>query len=425
MNMEKITSEKLGESYYSIKHPTGLQIYVMPKENYSSAYAVFGTRYGSTDTGFKRSDEKDFVKIPEGTAHFLEHKLFESEELDAFARYAKTGASANAYTSFDQTCYLFSCSGNFDASLEILLDFVQSPYFTKETVDKEQGIIGQEIRMYQDEPGWQVEFNCLEALYKNHPVRIDIAGTQESIAQIDADMLYRCYNTFYNLKNMVLAVVGNVTPEQVLKTADKMLKKSEDVTVEKMIHDEPNETAADYIEEKLAVSVPLFMLGCKENYGEAKRPLEHRIKMEILLQIIAGKTSPLYKRLFDEGLINTSFGPEYFAGYGYSASLFSGESSNPKAVAEAVKEEIERLKNEGISEEEFETVRRKMYGREIMGFNDIDDLANGFVSAHFLGNSIFDSIDILRDVKKEDVEQVLKTSFDKSLFALSVVLPNS
>lgn len=425
MNIEKITSEKLGETYYSIKHPTGLQIYVMPKENYSSAYAVFGTRYGSTDTGFKRSDEKDFVEIPEGTAHFLEHKLFESEELDAFARYAKTGASANAYTSFDQTCYLFSCSGDFDASLEILLDFVQSPYFTKETVDKEQGIIGQEIRMYQDEPGWQVEFNCLRAMYKNHPVRIDIAGTQESIAQIDADMLYRCYNTFYNLKNMVLAVVGNITPEQVLKTADKMLKKSEDVTVEKMPHDEPYEVATDYIEQKLAVSVPLFMLGSKENYPEIQRPLDHRLKMSVLLQIIAGKTSPLYKRLFDKGLINSSFGTEYFAGYGYSASLFSGESVNPKEVAEEIKAEIASLKEKGISDEDFETVRRKMYGREIMGFNDIDELANGFVAAHFLGSSIFDTVRILRDMKKEDVEKVLSESFDPSLYSLSVILPNN
>ena len=152
--MKEIKSEILGEKYFEVDHKSGLKIFIMPKENYSSSYAVFGTKYGSIDTKFKRSDSDEWITVPEGIAHFLEHKLFENEDLDAFARYAKTGASANAYTSFDKTCYLFQCSGNFEASLEILLDFVTHPYFTKETVEKEQGIIGQEITMYYDVAGW-------------------------------------------------------------------------------------------------------------------------------------------------------------------------------------------------------------------------------------------------------------------------------
>lgn len=423
MNIEKISSAALGESYYSIDHPSGLKIYVMPKEGYSSAYAMFGTKYGSTDTGFRIAGEKDFTVIPEGTAHFLEHKLFESEELGAFERYAETGASANAYTSFDQTCYLFSCSGDFDKSLEILLDFVQHPYFTKETVEKEQGIIGQEIRMYQDEPGWQVEFNCLRAMYKNHPVRVDIAGTEESIAEISADTLYSCYEAFYDLSNMVLAVAGNVTAEQVLAVADRLLGKSKHPAVEKMPHDEPAEIASEYIEQKLAVTVPLFMLGCKENYPETVRPLRRRLEMSILLSIIAGKTSPLYRRLFDKGLINSTFGAEYFAGDGYSAMLFSGESSDPRAVAGEIKAEIAAMKKNGINEEAFETVRRKLYGAEIMGYNDVDELASGLVSAHFLGCGLFDTLGILSEVTVQDIEKLLAEAFDEKLFALSVVLP--
>ena len=209
MNINEIKSDILNEKYYKINHPSGLTVYVLPKENYSSAYAVFGTKYGSIDTRFKRSDSDKWTEVPEGIAHFLEHKLFESEDLDAFERYAKTGASANAYTSFDKTCYLFQCSSNFKENLKILLDFVQNPYFTPQTVQKEQGIIGQEITMYYDVPGWMSTFNLLRCLYKNHPVRIDIAGTVDSIAQITDKLLYDCYNTFYNLHNMALVVVGN------------------------------------------------------------------------------------------------------------------------------------------------------------------------------------------------------------------------
>ena len=191
-----------------------------------------------------------------GHAHFLEHKLFENEDCDAFARYARTGASANAYTSFDMTCYLFSCTENVYESLEILLDFVQSPYFTEETIQKEQGIIGQEIKMYEDDPSWRVLFNALCGLYHVHPVKNDIAGTVESIAQITPEMLYRCYNTFYNLRNMVLCVAGNVETEKVLEVADRLLRKSEEVSVERAFLPEPEEIVYPYKEEALAVSFP-------------------------------------------------------------------------------------------------------------------------------------------------------------------------
>ena len=193
MNIAEIKSELTGDSYYKIKHQSGLDIYVYPKEGYKSSYAIFGTKYGSINTCFS-VDGKEKITVPDGIAHYLEHKLFESEE----------GANANAYTSFEKTCYLFSCTDKLEQSLEILLDFVQSPYFTAQTVAKEQGIIGQEIKMYDDDPNWRVMLNMLEGMYKNHPVRIDIAGTVESIAQITAEKLYEVYNVIYNLKNMAL-----------------------------------------------------------------------------------------------------------------------------------------------------------------------------------------------------------------------------
>ncbi|WP_312640611.1 EF-P 5-aminopentanol modification-associated protein YfmH, partial [Hydrogenoanaerobacterium sp.] len=224
MNKTVISSERLGENYVKIKHSSGLTMLLCPKPQFSSAYALFGAEIGSIDTTFKTSKDNDFVTVPAGIAHYLEHKLFESEDGDAFERYAKTGASANAYTSFDKTAYLFSCADNFKESIEILLDFVTHPYFTEETVRKEQGIIGQEIKMYDDNPDWRVLFNLLGALYVNNPVRVDIAGTVESIAEIDADLLYRCYNTFYNLNNMVLVVAGNFEIDTVLEAADRILK---------------------------------------------------------------------------------------------------------------------------------------------------------------------------------------------------------
>lgn len=419
--MKEIKSAALGEKYYEIDHKSGLKIYVMPKEGYSSSYAVFGTKYGSIDTKFKRSDSDEWTVVPEGIAHFLEHKLFESEDLDAFARYAKTGASANAYTSFDKTCYLFQCSDNFEASLEILLDFVTHPYFTKETVEKEQGIIGQEITMYYDVAGWMSTFNLLRCLYKNHPVRIDIAGTVESIAEITDKLLYDCYNTFYNLHNMCLAVVGDVTPQQVLDVCDRMLETADPLSIERSFEDEPREIVNDYCEYNLAMSVPVFSFGYKEECKSLTQDIRKIIEVAILLEILAGDTSELYNSMFEKGLINTSFSKEYFIGFGYEAITFDGESVNPDEVAGEIKKAVAKLKENGITEEQFETARRSLYGREIMEYNDIDAIANSIIGAHFNGYSVFDAMDIYKTVTKEDVENRLSNMMQEEYSALSVV----
>lgn len=414
-------SKELRERLYEIDHSSGLKIFVMPKANYKSTYAVFGTKYGSIDTCFKRSDQKEYTRVPEGIAHFLEHKLFESEELDAFTRYAETGASANAFTSFDKTCYLFQCSDRFADSLKILLDFVTHPYFTKETVEKEQGIIGQEITMYYDVPGWMSTFNLLRCLYKNHPVRIDIAGTVESISQITDKLLYDCYHTFYNLNNMALAVVGNVTPEEVIKVCDEMLKKSEDVTIERVFDEEPRDIVKSYEEYHIAVSMPVFSFGYKEACKTPQRTVQETVEMEILLEILAGETSNLYSALFEKGLINSTFSKEYFTGNGYEAVIFEGESTDAKAVAQAIKEEVARLRKEGISDPAFESARRSLYGREIMSYNVTDDVANAIIGCYFAGYSIFDPLEVYKNVKKEDVEKLLSEKLDEKYSALSVV----
>lgn len=419
--MKTVDSAVLHEKYYEIDHKSGLKIFVMPKEHYSSAYAVIGTRYGSIDTKFKRSDRSDFVTVPEGIAHFLEHKLFESEELDAFTRYAETGASANAYTSFDKTCYLFQCTDRFEDSLRILLDFVTHPYFTKETVEKEQGIIGQEITMYYDVPGWMSTFNLLKCLYKNHPVRIDIAGTVDSISHITDKLLYDCYDTFYNLNNMALAVVGNVDVDSVLAVCDEVLKKSADVKIERAFEQEPREIVKSYEEYHLSVGMPVFSFGYKEECKTPMRTVKELIEMNVLLEVLAGETSPLYTSLFEKGLINSSFSKEYFVGNGYEAVIFDGESNNAAEVAREIKAEVENLRTSGFSDERFEAARRSLYGKEIMSYNDIDDVANSMIASCFGGFGVFDALEIYKSVQKSDIEKLLAEKLNEQYSALSVV----
>lgn len=422
-DIREVKSERLGESYFEIDHPSGLKILVYPKKNYAATYAVFGTRYGSIDTEFRLNGEEKFTCVPEGIAHFLEHKLFESEDLDAFERYAKTGASANAYTSFDKTCYLFSCTGKFQESLEILLDFVTHPYFTEKTVQKEQGIIGQEIQMCRDEAGWEALFSLLRAMYKTHPVHIDIAGTVESIAEITPELLYKCYETFYNFSNMVLCVAGNVTPDEVLSVADRLLKPQKPIRIERKFHREPREVAESYTEETLSVAFPIFSLGFKEAVETPERSLREILISDIILEAVAGKTSAFYSELLEAGLINTSFESEYFCGYGYAAWIFTGESPDGREVQKRITARIRALQETGISKADFERIRKKLYGRSIMQFNDIDGIANAMVSAYFCKEGLFDETEILQSLTLDEVNVRLRTALQTDCASLSVIKP--
>lgn len=422
--IKEIKSERVGDKYFEINHSSGLKIYIYPKENNSSAYAVFGTKYGSIDNCFKTSEDLEPSVVPAGIAHYLEHKLFESEDGDAFSRYAKTGASANAYTSFDSTCYLFSCTENFYESLEILLDFVQSPYFTEQTVQKEQGIIGQEIRMYDDDPQWRVLFNLLGAMYHNHPVKIDIAGSVETIAKITPELLYKCYHTFYNLNNMVLCVAGNVDMDKVLDLCDKMLKPSNPIQLEKIFKDEPAKIVKDRVEQKLSVSSPIFQLGFKEKAGNTRLTVQEIAETEILLEVLASDASPLFRRLLDAGLINeSSFSYEYFEGSGYASIIFSGESKNPDAVADEIKKEIVKIREQGLDPAAFNRSKKAVYGRIISSFNSVDYLANAMAADAFAGRELFQYIDAVASADIKSVQNRLNRQLLPEFSSLSIVKP--
>ncbi len=426
-NWKEITCRHTGETCFFMRHRSGLPIYVWPKAGYASAYAVFATNYGAIDTAYCDPESGETVELPAGIAHYLEHKLFENEECDAFERYAKTGANANAYTSFDHTAYLFSCTQQVAESLEILLDFVQDPYFTEQTVEKERGIIGQEIRMCEDSPSRTVFCNLLTALYHNHPVRIDIAGTVESIAEITPELLYGCYHSFYDLQNMVLSVAGNVTCEQVEEAADRLLKPSHGKVPARVPVDEPIEAAQARIETHMPVAEPLFYLGYKvpqdTSGGVCGESAKELAAAEVLQELLGGKGNPLYAELMQRGLINASFELEYFDGPGYGVWILGGESEDPDAVCAAFRAEVARVQREGVSQDEFEAARNAVYGRMISQLDSVEACGDLIIGAHLAGQSPFAMLDEVASLDIQSVYDRAKRDFNEAAAALSLVLP--
>ncbi len=422
MNWKKTAVPRTDETVYSGVHASGLTLYVCPKAGYSSTYAIIGTRYGSVDTTFEVDGKELFV--PTGIAHYLEHKLFENEDCDAFEKYAQTGASANAYTGFQQTAYLFSCTEQVEKNLRILLDFVQNPYFTDENVEKERGIIGQEIRMCEDDPDRLAMFNVLEMLYTMHPVRVDIAGTVQSIAKITPALLYDCYRTFYNLHNMALVVSGNIDCETVERVADEVLKTAPPFTLKRQAVAEPETVTEKRREAHMPVAVPLFYIGIKEPVEAGYlHDAEQLMAAEILLELLAGRGSVLYARLMENGLINETFGSGYFEGSGYAAFLFSGESKDPDAVLREIKLEIERMQRDGVDEQRFLEERNALYGRLISGLNDVESCGDWLLDDHFYGRKPFALIDSVASLDVKSVYTVLTERISVDRMALSVVSP--
>lgn len=397
----KVFSNKiLGEDYTVTTLKNGLEIYIYEKPQFNSLYAVYGTKYGSIDSTFNANGQD--YSVPDGIAHFLEHKLFESEDGDAFSKYAKTGAYANAFTSFDRTCYLFSATTNFSENLDILLDFVQNPYFTAETVKKEQGIIGQEIKMYDDSPSWRVMFNMLRAMYFNNPVKIDIAGTVESIAEIDDKVLYNCYNTFYNPANMFVCIAGNIKTNDVLEKIKNSVKNKEPVNLTRIYPTEPDNVVDRYTEQSLDVAIPLFCYGYKINL-QNKVTLPDFIAMNAFLKILADDASPLYKRLTELKLINDEFDAEYFCGNSYNAVIFEGESFDAQKVADEISDEVENIIKNGVDSLLLESVKYDMYGQAVKRYNNVESIGHMLIDAAVFNFDYSNELNIIKNLTEADI----------------------
>ena len=426
MNYKK--NDKTQEEVFYKKHSSGLEIFIIPKKDYSKSYAIFGTRYGSVDSEFIVPGEEEITKVPDGIAHYLEHKMFDQpDNSNVFDKFSKYGANANAFTSFNITAYLFSATDNVEENTRTLMDYVQSPYFTKESVEKEQGIIGQEIRMYDDNGGWKVFFNFLNCLYINHPVKKEIAGTVESISHITDELLYRCYNTFYNLSNMAIVVAGNVEPERILRVIEDGIKENKpfDEEIKRIYSKEPDNISKSYCEQKLSVNMPLFMMGFKDidtGYTGTEL-LKKSLEIKILLKMLFGKSSSLYKKLYDSGLINARFTVDYSMQKDYAFSSIEGESKDPKAVYDMVIDEVLRVREEGLCRDDYERVKKVLWGEHIRSQNDVEDLSVEFLQLHLMGIDYFDYCDVYSSITFEDVEKRFLNHFVKERSALSVINP--
>lgn len=416
---EKIYSDVIKETCIKYLHKSGVTVYMLPMAGYSSAVAQFSTKFGSEDNSFSVNGGA-FQKVPDGTAHYLEHKLFESEEKDAFSLFAQTGAACNAGTSFDYTQYYFSCTDNFRKNLEILLDFVQDPYFTPENVEKERGIIGQEITMYRDNPSWRVFTNLLEGLYSVNPVRNDIAGTVESIAEITDKTLYECYNAFYNPANMFLCVAGNFNPDEVIAVCEEKLKSREPLDVKTADFDEPIEVNKKRVEYSMPIAKPLFEIGFKRAYKGGQSEVDDYIYFNILFDIMFGGTSEFFTEMRDRGLVNEEFSDGVFSGRGHLFPFVRGESPDPDAVAEGVRKTIRKFKSAPPEKSEFERIKRMTYGALVRDFGSVASVADTISEAALAGINPFSVINTAAGAEYGKMLEML-ADLDEDNMCISII----
>lgn len=425
MQKKQIEIKKVKEKITFLKDETGLSIFLKPVKGFSSCVAVFATRYGSVDRCFKKKGEENFYTVPDGIAHYLEHKLFENKDGSiTFELFAKEKALANAETSFDYTAYYFSSPAeNFLASLKILLNFVQTPYFTDENVEKERGIIEQEIKMEEDNPHWNVFFNCLKAMYEKSAVNVKIAGSVSSIAKIDKDILYKCYESFYNLNNMALTLVGDFKEEQVLDLIKKELKQKEVIVVEKQFEKEPQEVVLNLKKIEMSVTLPVFCIGFKMVPEKKEELLKTKLGLKILCELLFGEGSSLYKEFYESGLVlGAQLEDMTIAGSNYLALILEGESKNPEEVMRKICQEIDCKKKEGLNEEDFMLVKKAIYKEEIEEFSTPEKMA-GFLTDCFVQEVDFaEKLEIVANFKMLDLLQCLN-KIDTKNSNLTVAMP--
>ena len=421
--MQIIENSKVKEKLYKEKLKNGLTVMIIPKKGIQKKYIMWGTNYGSNDSTFIVPGENNVTEVPKGVAHFLEHKLFEQENgVNSLDALTSLGVDANAYTTNNHTAYLYECTNNFYEALDEFMDYVQHPYFTDENVEKEKGIIGQEIMMYDDYPEWKVYLNTLEAMYHNNPVKLDITGTIETISKIDKEILYKCYNTFYNPSNMAMVVAGDFEPNELLEQIKKRLIEHEtNGEIKRIYEEEAEDIVKDKIEQKMEVSKPLYTIGIKDTVPDTETKIKKHIAIEILLNILIGSSSNLYKQLYEMGNSYSVPSIEYEFDKTYAHILITGQSNDPEKLFEMFKQRVKEIKESGINREEFERTKKMIYGEYVKEYNDIVDISRMFLSDYFKGINSFDYIEEINTIYIEFVEQILKDVVNEKKMVLSVV----
>ncbi len=421
--MDKKLYPRIGEEVIWVTLDNGLPVCIVPKKGFSRKYALFATRYGGMDMRFRLNGQ--WLDTPAGIAHYLEHKMFDTEDGNALQELAMNGAEPNAFTSNAITCYYFDSTEKFYENLEILLSFVSVPYFTDESVEKEQGIIGQEIGMIEDNPEWQVYKQLMQSLYHTSPARTPVAGSVESIREITAQTLYDCHKAFYTPANMCLVVVGDVEPQQVLDIARRVLPKDSGELIERDYgEEEPTEAAQAYAEERMEVSMPSFLVGfkCPPQHGGEE---QHRFAAigELACDVLMGESSPLYARLYSQGLINGSFGAAFDILPGAAYAYAGGDSKDPKAVTEAILAEAQRLVREGVDEDYYKRIVNANFGAALRELNSFESIAVSMAEGRFQGYDPYRFPEIYDSITAADVLAFLRENVTRSHMALSVIAP--
>ena len=420
--MQIIENLQVKEKLYIEKLENGLTVMIIPKTGIRRKYVMWATHYGSIDNKFVIPGEEKVTEVPDGIAHFLEHKMFEQENgTNSLDVLTALGVNANAYTTTNYTTYLFEATDNFYKALDELMDYVQHPYFTDENVEKEKGIIAQEINMYNDYPDWEVYMNALKCMYKNNPITIDIAGTVESIQKIDKDVLYKCYNTFYNPSNMLMCFCGDFNPEDLIKEVkSRLVEKKPQGEIKRIYQEEPANIVEKRKEQTMEVSMPLFVIGIKDKL-EKENIVKKHIAIEILLNMLIGKSSDLYKNLYQEELLISEPFLEYEFGEDYAHVAISGASKDPDKILEKLLEQINKMKKEGIKEEDFNRIRNMLYGNAAKEFNSVSDIARMFVTDYFKGINSFDYLETYKQITMEYTKQVLENTFKEENTVISII----
>ena len=423
--MKTTVYEHYGETVCEETLENGLRILVALKPGFRKTYAMFTTRYGGSDRRFRINGE--WIDTPAGVAHFLEHKMFDLPDgSNALPVLASRGASPNAYTSDSVTAYHFTCTDGFEENLRTLLTFVSTPYFTEESVAKEQGIIAQEIRMTEDEPDYRCYLGLVRSLFDHHPVRDSVAGTVESIAEITPETLYACHKVFYHPSNMVLTVVGDVDPERIAAIAREILPSG---TQEKPERDYGTDEGVlpvkTFAEEHMEIAQPLFALGAKLQYrGSGREKLRFALLGDLSLDYLLGESSPFYTELYEKGLLTRNFGSGIDSGAESMIAELSGESRDPLAVAEAFRQAVSELACKGPDKARFERCKKAMYGAQLFEWEGFRAIASSFTQGHFHGWNPMETLDVLNELTADDVCAWLCEWLAPERLALSVVWPN-
>lgn len=407
--MRETYYEQIDERVFEAELNNGLKVFIIPKRGFQKTFVTYTTQFGSLDNKFKPHGSDTYVTVPDGVAHFLEHKLFENEEEDLFTAFAEDNAQVNAFTSFDRTSYLFSATDHVERNIKRLLTMVETPYFTKETVDKEKGIIAEEIKMYQEQPGYKLMFNTLKAMYENHPIRVDIAGSVESIYEINKDDLYLCYETFYHPSNMVLFVVGDVDPNHIYQVIANHEDARDKAYQPKIVRDpliEKSEVNEHFVAESMKLQSPRLMIGFKNEVLKnepAEQFVKRDLEMTLFFEMVFGEETDFYQSLLNQDLIDETFGYQFVLEPTYSFSLVTSATQQPDTLKTLLLDELELKQGKLNDQEAFNLLKKQFIGEFISGLNSPEYIANQYTKLYFEGVSLFDLLDIVENITLDSV----------------------